>query len=96
MWRPSSELRTAILAWVARAHAGGHTWREMSAAVGVDKLRIKAWQRARAQRDGQRTAVPMGVVPVRIASPAQSAGACSVVIVRGLTIEAVVALVATL
>ena len=81
---------------MARAHASGHTWREMSAAVGVDKLRIKAWQRAMAQRNGQHTTIPMGVVPVRIASPAQSVGLCSVVVVRGLTAEAVVALVATL
>ena len=96
MWRPPTELRTAILAWVARAQAGGHTWRAISTAVGVDKLRIKAWQRATAQRGGQRAAVPMGVVPVRIAPTAKPAAVLTAVVIRGLTVEDVVALVATL
>ena len=95
MWRPSTELRTTILAWVARAQAGGHTWREISAAVGVDKLRIKAWQRATAQRNGQRTVMPAGVVPVRIAA-APRPTLLTAVVVRGLTVEDVAALVATL
>jgi hypothetical protein len=96
MWRPSKELRTAILAWVAGAQAGGHTWSEISAAVGVDKLRIKAWQHAAAQRSGQSTALPMGVVPVRIAPTAKPAAVFTAVVVRGLTVEDVAALVATL
>ena len=96
MWRPPTELRTAILAWVARARAGGHTWRAISTAVGVDKLRIKAWQRATAQRGGQRAAVPMGVVPVRIAPTAKPAAVLTAVVIRGLTVEDVAALVATL
>ena len=96
MWRPPTELRTAILAWVARAQAAGHTWRAISTAVGVDKLRIKAWQRATAQRGGQRAAVPMGVVPVRIAPTAKPAAVLTAVVIRGLTVEDVAALVATL
>jgi hypothetical protein len=96
MWRPSKELRTTILAWVAGAQAGGHTWREISAAVGVDKLRIKAWQRAAAQRSGQSTALPMGVVPVRIAPTVPRPTLLTAVVIRGLTVEDVAALVATL
>ena len=96
MWRPSTALRTAILAWVARAQAGGHTWREISTAIGVDKLRIKAWQRATAQRGEKRTALPMSVVPVRIATAAPRPATLTAVVVRGLTVEDVAALVATL
>jgi hypothetical protein len=96
MWRPSTELRTTILGWVARAQADGHTWREISTAVGVDKLRIKAWQRATAQRGGSRTAAPIGVVPVRIAPNAKRAAVLTAVVIRGLTVEDVAALVAAL
>ena len=96
MWRPPTALRAAILAWVTRAQASGHTWRALSAAVGVDKDRIKAWQRAAAQQSGQRMALPTGVVPVRIAPTAQPPGALTAVVIRGLTVEDLAALVATL
>jgi hypothetical protein len=94
MWRPSRELRNAILAWAANAQTRGQTWREISAAVLVDKDKIKAWRNSALA--GQMKNGSVGVVPVQITNTGGGSAAMTAVVLRGASVEDIAALLAGL
>lgn len=75
------------------AQQQGQRWRDICEAVQVDRARIKAWQKA-AQAQTSASARPLAMVPVQLAP--QRAARITALVVRGLTVDDLVALVAAL